>query len=217
MSKKKQFKLNKKTILIGVLIIAAIALLYFVNARNGGDSATLTSNLIGAVIGENPAEGLQEVVSDVSGSDTTYITTEEDSDDLGQLIADSIIGAVNDDDNDNNDNNDDNSDVASDTSSDEPENESSSEYISYKFRNNNLLTQHYEKHGIEMGFSSKEAYEKAASDVINNPNALHKTEKEDGDFVYYVEDTNEFVILSTDGYIRTYFLPSAGISYYNRQ
>lgn len=35
--------------------------------------------------------------------------------------------------------------------------------------------------------------------------------------VYYVESTNEFVIVSTDGYIRTYFKPDAGISYYNRQ
>ncbi|MCR5205739.1 MAG: hypothetical protein K6E47_11840 [Lachnospiraceae bacterium] len=90
-------------------------------------------------------------------------------------------------------------------------------YIEYKFRNNKLLNQHYEKHGIEMGFDSKESYEKAASDVINNPDALHKIEKEDGDFVYYVEATNEFVILSQDGYIRTYFLPSAGKKYYDRQ
>ena len=87
----------------------------------------------------------------------------------------------------------------------------------YKFRNRNLLDQHYEKHGREMGFSSAEEYEKAASAVVNNPAALHKTEKEDGDDVYYVESTNEFVIVSTDGYIRTYFLPDRGIDYYNKQ
>ena len=95
--------------------------------------------------------------------------------------------------------------------------ESSQAYVQYRFRNNKLLTQHYEKHGIEMGFDSKESYEQAASDVINNPAALHKLEGEDGDYVYYVEETNEFVILSTDGYIRTYFLPSAGKAYYDRQ
>ena len=91
------------------------------------------------------------------------------------------------------------------------------QYVDYRFRTNKLLTQHYEKHGIEMGFDSKESYEKAASDVINNPAALHKTEAEDGDYVYYIEETNEFVILSQDGYIRTYFLPSAGKAYYDRQ
>ena len=68
-----------------------------------------------------------------------------------------------------------------------------------------------------MGFKSAKDYEKAASDVINNPDALTKREKEDNDYVYYIEATNEFVILSEDGYIRTYFLPSAGKAYYDRQ
>lgn len=89
--------------------------------------------------------------------------------------------------------------------------------VDYHFRNDNLLSDHYKKHGIEMGFNSKEDYEKAASAVINNPNALHKIEKEDGDDVYYVEDSNEFVIVSTDGYIRTYFLPDSGKKYYDKQ
>lgn len=95
--------------------------------------------------------------------------------------------------------------------------EEKTEVIDYHFRSKNLLKQHYEKHGIEMGFESKEAYEEAASAVVNNPAALHKQEKEDNDDVYYIEETNEFVIVSTDGYIRTYFLPNAGIDYYNRQ
>lgn len=95
--------------------------------------------------------------------------------------------------------------------------ESEQEYVRYYFRNKKLLNSHYEKHGIEMGFADEKAYEAAASDVINNPEALHKVEKEDGDYVYYVEATNEFVVLSKDRYIRTYFLPSAGIKYYNRQ
>ena len=91
------------------------------------------------------------------------------------------------------------------------------EYVSYRFRNDKLLSEHYEKHGREMGFETKGAYEQAASDVINNPKALHKLEAEDGDGVYYVEESNEFVILSKDGYIRTYFLPNAGKAYYDRQ
>ncbi|HAL03400.1 MAG TPA: hypothetical protein DCP07_08575 [Lachnospiraceae bacterium] len=85
----------------------------------------------------------------------------------------------------------------------------------YVFRNDRLLTQHYEKHGIEMGFSSKEAYQAAASAVITNPAALYKIEAEDGDGVYYIESTGEFVILSTDGYIRTYYIASK--AYFDRQ
>ena len=87
----------------------------------------------------------------------------------------------------------------------------------YTFRNEKLLKSHYEKHGIEMGFSTEEEYQTAASLVVNNPKALHKKEKEDNDDVYYLEETNEFVIISTDGYIRTYFYPNSGIEYYNRQ
>ena len=84
------------------------------------------------------------------------------------------------------------------------------------FRNENLLNSHYEKHGKDMGFSSAKEYEKAAAAVVANSSALHKKEAEDGDDVYYIESTNEFVIVSTDGYIRTYFNPDAGIAYYRQ-
>lgn len=88
-------------------------------------------------------------------------------------------------------------------------------YIYYTFRNDNLLNNHYIKHGIDMGFASAKDYEKSANDVINNPNSLHKLEAEDNDDIYYLEDTQEFVVLSTDGYIRTYYY--ANLDYFNRQ
>lgn len=94
-------------------------------------------------------------------------------------------------------------------------------YVEYHFRNEKLLNQHFEKHGSEFaedfGYQTATDYEIGASDVINSPDALFKYEAEDGDGVYYIEQSNEFVILSTDGYIRTYFRPSAGIDYFNRQ
>lgn len=99
----------------------------------------------------------------------------------------------------------------------QPETTEQPEAPALTFRNDNLLSGHYEKHGIEMGFSSKEEYQAAAAAVVGNPKALHKVEEEDGDDVYYVEDTNEFVVVSTDGYIRTYFNPDDGIDYFNRQ
>ncbi len=86
-----------------------------------------------------------------------------------------------------------------------------------KFRNNKLWSEHYDKHGKDMGFKNKEDYAAAAVEVVKNPESLHKTEKEDGDYCFYVEDTNEFVVVSKDGYIRTYFLPDSGIKYYNKQ
>ncbi len=87
----------------------------------------------------------------------------------------------------------------------------------YQFRKYSMLESHYYKHGIDMGFDSPEEYLAAANAVIANPDALTKTEKEDGDTVFYVEATNEFVVLSTDGYIRTYFLPDGGKRYFDRQ
>ena len=86
-----------------------------------------------------------------------------------------------------------------------------------EFRSSQLLEEHYEKHGIEMGFASAEDYEAAAEKVVLNDRALHKEEKEDGDDVYYLESTNELVIVSTDGYIRTYFEPEDGLEYFKRQ
>ena len=87
----------------------------------------------------------------------------------------------------------------------------------YKFRNKKLLDQHYEKHGKDMGFDSAEDYEKAACAVVNDQRALHKIESEDGDDVYYIEQTNEFVIVSADGWLRTYFLPDRGKAYFDKQ
>ena len=87
----------------------------------------------------------------------------------------------------------------------------------YTFRSNEFLNEHYEKHGVDMGFASAKQYEQSASNVVNSSDALHKTEKEDGDDVYYIESTNDFVIVSTDGYIRTYFNPDEGKDYYDRQ
>ena len=89
--------------------------------------------------------------------------------------------------------------------------------ITYSFRNEKLLNDHYEKHGKEMGFDSAESYEFAANEVINHPDTLHRIEEEDGDDVYYLEENNGFVIVSIDGYIRTFFYPDDGLDYFNRQ
>ncbi len=100
--------------------------------------------------------------------------------------------------------------------------ESSEEYVPsieeyLTFRNDSLWESHYEKHGIDMGFSTMEEYLEAANLVLYHEDTLHKIEAEDGDDVYFLEETGEFVVVSTDGYIRTYFIPDAGIDYFNRQ
>ncbi len=95
--------------------------------------------------------------------------------------------------------------------------------IQYYFRSQAQYEQHYEKHGHEFtpifGEITMEEYLMYANALIQSDDEeiLTKTEKEDGDFMYFRPSTEEFLVLSTDGYIRTYFIPTAGIDYWNRQ
>lgn len=89
------------------------------------------------------------------------------------------------------------------------------QYNSYTFRTSKQLTSHFEKHGSEVGAKNEMDYVDKANAVISNPDALYKTEAEDGDAVYFLRSTGEIVFLSTDGYIRTYFI--ADYDYFNRQ
>ena len=93
------------------------------------------------------------------------------------------------------------------------------EYKHYTFRNDKYYQQHFEKHGSEFGSITKEEYLQLANDLLNSDSdtVLHKTEKEDGDDVFFDTATGYFLVLSTDGYIRTFFIPSKGIDYFNRQ
>ena len=84
-----------------------------------------------------------------------------------------------------------------------------------EFRNAEKLSQHFEKHGEEVGASSKDAYVAAANAVVANADALHKEESEDGDDVYFLRDTGELVVVSGKGYLRTYFITD--LDYFERQ
>lgn len=97
--------------------------------------------------------------------------------------------------------------------------ESEKEEIQYYFASQHLLDTHFDKHKHEFDglYATAEEYEEGANKVINSPDALYKTEKDDGDHIYYIEKTNEFVVVSTNGSIRTYFKPTDGIRYFNRQ
>ena len=97
--------------------------------------------------------------------------------------------------------------------------ESSREYTKYSFRSKKLFDQHFQKHGSEFGDITQEEYLRLANDLLNSDSdtVLHKTEKEDGDDVFFDTVTGYFLVLSTDGYIRTFFVPDKGIDYFNRQ
>lgn len=89
--------------------------------------------------------------------------------------------------------------------------------FTYNFRKVQYLQEHFERHGAEFGYGSADEYLAGANRVVASSEALHKLEAEDGDDVYYLESTNEFVIVSTDGYLRTYFKPDDGKAYFDKQ
>ena len=96
--------------------------------------------------------------------------------------------------------------------------EEKAETVWYTFRNKARYDEHYEKHGAEFGKITKDEYLQKANDLINSTSdrVLHKY-SDDGDYMYFDQDTGYFLVLSADGYIRTFFIPTAGIKYWNRQ
>ncbi|MEG0050415.1 MAG: hypothetical protein RR572_04885 [Raoultibacter sp.] len=89
----------------------------------------------------------------------------------------------------------------------------------YQFASQEKFDQHYKKHGREFGNISQDEYLQKANDLIvsNAPTLKTKKEKTDGDTCYYDSASNEFLVLSKKGVIRTFFHPNDGIDYFNRQ
>lgn len=190
--------MKKKIISIvsGIIVILAGAVTVFFNLDNESDNiSTNESSIVENSVSETETEPktIPETEPETFTETATESVTEATTETVTEIFSEEATEYFTDDNN----------------------------YVEYHFRNKKLLNQHFEKHGSEFyddfGYQNAQEYEKGASDVINNPDALFKYEAEDGDGVYYIEQSNEFVILSTDGYIRTYFRPSGGIDYFNRQ
>ncbi len=90
-----------------------------------------------------------------------------------------------------------------------------------QFRNGDRFEEHYQKHVIdqqEFGNITREEYMTLAQALVDTPGPKAQSKQNsDGDTLYYDADTNSFAVVSPDGFIRTFFKPSAGQSYYDRQ
>lgn len=65
---------------------------------------------------------------------------------------------------------------------------------------------HFDKHGDEFGFKTKEVYLQAANDFVSSPPDGTLTVKQvDGDQVYFHPDKNWFAVVSYKGQIRTFY------------
>jgi len=72
---------------------------------------------------------------------------------------------------------------------------------------------------LTFSFSSVQEYTQAANDLFNDSEAIHFIRRSpiahfDGDILFYKGSTNEFGILSNDGFIRTYYPPKQGSLYF---
>ena len=85
----------------------------------------------------------------------------------------------------------------------------------YTFSSIDIRDELYESFGTDRGFSYAEKYEHGASSVINDSDAIMKIERESADRIYYVEATNELVVLSYDGFIKGYYCPKEGKEYFD--
>lgn len=204
-------------VLIPVILVAAAAVfLVFLNCRNeipGSDQSSVNNAVTEITTSNKSAEvSISEITE--AGAEVTSETDENESEHETSEIPESEAVTIN---TAQEPYYPDGSEDTAFTEDDKGSEYDDSDAYVITFRNSKLLNEHYDKHGKEMGFADAAEYEKAAAAVVNSPDALHKTEKEDGDDIYYIEDTNDFVVVSTDGYIRTYFWPSAGKKYYDKQ
>ena len=85
----------------------------------------------------------------------------------------------------------------------------------YTFSGIDIRDELYESFGTDMGYSSAEQYEHGASSVVSDPDAIMKIKRETADRLYYVEATNELVVLSYDGFIKSYYCPEEGKEYFD--
>lgn len=90
-----------------------------------------------------------------------------------------------------------------------------------QFRNKDRFEEHYQKHVIdqqEFGNITRDEYMRLAQELVDTPSdEVLSKQNGDGDTLYYDPGSNSFAVVSADGYLRTFFKPSAGQAYYDRQ
>lgn len=82
--------------------------------------------------------------------------------------------------------------------------------------NSKTLTDHFNRHGAQMGCSTKEAYAAHAvkyANHVDRKNCISFIDKH-GSTYKYNKKTGEFAIIKKDGIVITYFKPKDGKKYY---
>jgi pyocin large subunit-like protein len=87
------------------------------------------------------------------------------------------------------------------------------------FASRQKLVDHYKKHGREFGAVTMEQYLRIAQELRDRPagGAILESVRPDGVVSRYDRETGDFLAFNRDGIIRTYFRPTDGEKYYQRQ
>ncbi len=87
------------------------------------------------------------------------------------------------------------------------------------FASRQKLVDHYKKHGREFGAVTMEKYLRKAQELRDRPagGAILESVRPDGVVSRYDRETRDFLAFNRDGVIRTYFRPTDGEAYYERQ
>ena len=85
--------------------------------------------------------------------------------------------------------------------------------------NSKTLQDHFIRHGSQMGCETKESYAAHAVKFANNvdKNNCVSFVAKNGSTYKYNPQTNTLAIVTKDGYVVTYFKPSAGYEYYKSE
>jgi len=88
-----------------------------------------------------------------------------------------------------------------------------------RWRSSAVLMDHYERHGADFGATSASDYAKQAADFIERAQTENLPTKiaSDGTIRVYDPASNTFASYGSDGRIRTYFKPTGGAKYWNKQ
>ncbi len=87
------------------------------------------------------------------------------------------------------------------------------------FASRQKLLDHYRKHGREFGSITMEQYLRGAQELRDRPagGAILEAARPDGSVTRFDRDSGDFIAFGRDGVIRTYFKPTGGEAYYQRQ
>ena len=88
--------------------------------------------------------------------------------------------------------------------------------IKIEFETPESMQKHYVKHGEEYGDISIESYVSLANELANMPvsDDVEKIVRSDGSTAIYRFSTNDFLVVTKDGSIRTFFKPKNGKEYW---